>query len=292
MSVHVLTERAMICNLSISMWQGYRLDKEASRKVTEDAGAKADAARVNKHLVSKEALAPLVTAANNVRSHFHANTLPWRDNGDRILTRVAYLTFIPAHEALVREFNEAVEEFLTAAYPEARSQAEFRMGDLFKPDDYPHVSELRRRFAITLDYGPVGTANDFRVSLDQSHADRIKAQIESAAEARLAQAQADVWQRIGKAVGYFHERMADPKAVFRDSTVDNIHDLLALIPGLNVLDDPNVELVRKMLEDSMGGVEAQSIRKSPELREELAGEAKEIMDKVAGFARAFGASFS
>ena len=61
MSIHALTERAMVMTLSISRWQGHRLDKEASRKVTSEAGAAADAARVNKHLVPKEALAPIVT---------------------------------------------------------------------------------------------------------------------------------------------------------------------------------------------------------------------------------------
>lgn len=288
MSVHALTERAMVVNLSISLWQGYRLDKDASAKVTADAGAKSDAARVNKHLVPKEALAPVVTAAGNVRTHFYTNTLPWRDNGDRILTRKLYLDFIPAHEALVAEFNAAVEKFLTVDYPEAKSQAEFRMGDLFKPDDYPHAGALRERFAIRLDYGPVGTANDFRVQIDQGSVDKIKAQIESAAEQRLQAAQADVWRRISETMTYFNSRMADPKAVFRDSTVDNVHDLLALIPGLNVLDDPNIEAVRAMIEKTMTGVDAQTIRKNPDVREELAAETQEVLDKVAGLAKAFG----
>lgn len=288
MSVHALTERAMIANLSISIWQGYRLDKEASAKVTADAGAKSDAARVNKHLVPKEALAPVVTASGAVRTHFYTNTLPWRDNGDRILTRKLYMPFIQAHEALVAEFDDAVEKFLTVDYPEAKAQAEFRMGDLFKLDDYPWASDLRRRFAISLDFDAVTTANDFRVAIDQDQVDKVKASMESAAEARLAQAQADVWKRIGETMGYFAQRMADPKAVFRDSTVDNVHDLLTLIPGLNVLDDPDIEEVRAMLEKMMTGVEAKDIRKNPDIREELAGEAKEIMDKVSGLAKAFG----
>lgn len=290
MSISTLTERAMLANISISLWQGYRLDKEASLKVTEAAGAKSDAARVNKHLVSKEALAPVMTAANTVRTHFYTNTLPWRDNGDRILPRNLYLKFIESHEALKREFDDQVDNFLAVAYPEARSQAEFRMGDLFKPDDYPHPSDLRRRFAVNLDFAPLSTAQDFRVDIDQEHVERIKASIESAAEQRIIQAQQDIWSRIGEAVGRFQERMADPKAVFRDTTVDNIHELVELVPGLNVLDDPNIELVRGLLEKMMTGVDAKTIRKNPDVREELAGEAKEIMDKMSSFAKAFGAS--
>ena len=51
-----IAERAMVVNLAIGLWQGYRLDREASRQVTETNGAASDAARVNKHLVPKEVL--------------------------------------------------------------------------------------------------------------------------------------------------------------------------------------------------------------------------------------------
>lgn len=289
---HALTEKAMIVNLCIGVWQGYRLDKQASAEITAAKGAKSDAARVNKHLVAKEALAPIVTAAGAVRTHFYEKTLPWRDNGDRILSRKLYMSFIETHEGLVGEFNDAVDKFLTDVYPGAVEQAAFRMGDLFNRDDYPTASELRRRFYIGLDIDAVTTSNDFRVQIDADHVERVKASMESAAEARLAQAQADVWKRIGDAVGYFQQRMADPKAVFRDSTVDNVHDLLDLIPGLNVLDDPGIEEVRALIAEKLGGADAQEIRKNPDVREELAADAQAVLDKMAGFARAFGAGNS
>ncbi len=98
----------------------------------------------------------------------------------------------------------------------------------------------------------------------------------------------DVWRRIGEKLNYFHDRMADPKAVFRDSTVTNVHELLGLIPGLNVLDDPNVEEVRKMIEKSLGGVVAKEVRKDPEFRAELADESKAILDKMGAMMSAFG----
>ena len=51
-------------HLQIGIWMGYRLDKEVSRKVTEDASAMPDAARVNKHIVPKDSLAGMVSAAS------------------------------------------------------------------------------------------------------------------------------------------------------------------------------------------------------------------------------------
>lgn len=285
---HALTERAMTMNLSIGVWAGYRLDKEASRQVTTNNGADADAARVNKHLVPKEATKPIIAAQGAIRTHFYENTLPWRDNGDRLMTRKLYLDFIPAHEALVTEFNDAVTEFLDNAYPAAIDKAAFRMGSLFKAEDYPRASELRRKFYVQLDIDAIATAGDFRVDIDQEHVDRIRASMEQAAEQRLATAQQDIWRRLADTVGYFHERMAKPDAVFRDTTVTNLAELVDLIPGLNLLDDPQIEEIRNMVKTSLTGIDAKEIRKDPEFRTELAGEAKAVMDKMAGFVRAFG----
>lgn len=289
MSAHALTEHAMIANLRIGHWQGYRLDRAASAEITERKGAKADAARVNKHLVDKTVLAPIVTAGGAVRTHFYEKTLPWRDNGDRILSRKLYMAFVEKHAELVREFNDAVDTFLNRDYPGAVEQAGFRMGELFNPDDYPSASELRHKFYVALDYDAVTTANDFRVAIDADHVERVKSSMNAAAEARMAQAQADIWARIGSAIGYFQQRMADPKAVFRDSTVENVHELLDLIPGLNILDDPNIEAVREMIADKLGAADAKEIRKNADVREELAADAQEVLDKMASFARAFGA---
>lgn len=288
MTKHTIADRAMIATLSIGHWQGYRLDKQASAEITAAKGAKSDAARVNKHLIPKEALAPVVTASGAVRTHFYDRTLPWRDNGGRILTRVAFMDFIPRHEELVAEFHEAVDHFLRVTYPAAIEQAEFRMGEMFDRDDYPAVGALRQRFYISLDIDAVTTSNDFRVALDSDHVDKIREAMDAAAEQRIQQANADVWRRIAEAVGRAQERLATPDAVFRDSTIENIHDLVEMIPGLNILDDPEIERVRQMVAKTFGGADAKEIRKDPAHRQELAGEAKQIMDTMAGFLKAFG----
>lgn len=285
---HALTEKAMVMNLSIGIWAGYRLDREASRRVTTEAGAAADAARVNKHLIPKEALAPIVTAQNTVRTHFYSNTLPWRDNGDRLMTRKLFLTFMPEHEKLKREFEDAVEKFLSTDYPSAIEKAAFRMGSMFNRDDYPPKFELRQKFYVNLDIDAITTANDFRVQIDQEHVDKVKASMEAAAEKRFQAATADIWRRMAETIGYFQQRMADPKAVFRDSTVTNIGEMLDLIPGLNVLDDPQIELVRAAIAKSFGNLDAKDIRKDPAHRAQLAADAQAVMDKMSGFMNAFG----
>lgn len=288
MSIHALTERAMVVNLSIGRWQGTRLDKAESARVTKEAGADSDAARVNKHLVPREAIAPINKAMNAIRAHFYENTLPWRDNLDRLMTRKCYLDFIPEHEKLVGEFTAAVDHFVDKAYPAAVEQAEFRMGTMFDRDDYPHGGDLRRRFYCRMEIAPVPTSGDFRVEIDQEHVDKIRKDMEAAAEQRIQNAMGDVWRRLAETVGYFFDRMNDPDAVFRDSTINNIAELVEIIPGLNVLDDPDIERVRQMVQSRLTGLDPKDIRGDAAHRAELAGEAKNILDTMNGFVKAFG----
>lgn len=287
-----ITSSCMVVNLQIGVWKGYRLDKEASRIVTEQNGAHADAARVNKHLISKEALAPVESAANAVRNHFYTNTLPWKDNGDRVLTRKRFTNFIATHEQLAAKFYEAVDTLVDEAYPQELGKAEFRMGELWKPGDYPKSDELRRRFYINLDIDAVTTANDFRVSLDEDAAEIVKNGMESAMEQRLRRAMQDVWGRLSDVVTHFHDRMADDKAKFWDTTVTKIAEVVELLPDLNLTNDPELERIRREVEQHLSNLSPSELRKDPEMRSAAADEAQRIMDDMRGFMAAFGGDAS
>ena len=278
-----ITAKAMVLNLQIGIWQGYRLDKEASRNVTLQANAESDAARVNKHLVPKSALKDVVSASNAVRTHFYAKTLPWKDNGDRLLTRVMFLDFIQEHERLKQEFHDAVHNFLTVGYPAARDQAEFRMGELFKPDDYPSPAQLQHRFYVNMDIDAVTEAGDFRVSLDDEHAASVRGQMEKAMQDRIGRAMQDIWARLSEVVGHFAKTMSESDKVFRDSTVKNIEELIELIPGLNVLDDPTLNAMEQEIRAKLTGLDPKDLRKKPEVRTQAAKDAEDIMARMAGF---------
>lgn len=285
-----INERAMVLNMTAGFWQGYRLDREASRKVTEDNNAAAGAARVNKHLIPKELLAPIQSAAGAARNHFYANTLPWRDNGDRLITRVLFPKFVEEHSKLVNEFNDQVTLFLDHKYREAVTAAATRMGALFDLSDYPPPSSLRSKFYISLDIDVITDVADFRVQLDQEHTDMVRASMESSIERRMAVASRDVWERIAKVVSYFSERMAADTG-FRSSTLENLEELVELIPGINILDDPNIEAIRQQIKAKLTGLDAKSIKADTALRSQLAGDAKAIVDQMAPFMNAMSAAF-
>lgn len=282
-----IVTKCMVANIQIGMWQGYRLDKEASRDVTTQAKASDDAARVNKHLISKEALKPIGAAAGNIRSHFYNATLPWKDNGDRVLTRACYMDFIVKHGELKDKFLQAVETFIAEVYPVELERAEFRMGALFKPEDYPTASQLRRKFFVNLDIDPVTDAHDFRVQLDDGREDEIRAQIEEATQRRLSKAMGDVWARLKDVLEHYARKVSDTESVFRNTTVTNLQEIVELLPALNITDDPDLEAIRQDLLQTIVEYDAEDIRQRTDVRAYSAQEANRILGSMNAFMNAF-----
>jgi hypothetical protein len=272
-----IMKECMVVNLQVGVWLGYRLDKTTTRRVTEEADAAPDAARVNKHLVPKEALSDIVSCAGSIHRHFYDRTLPWKDNGDRLLTRRISLDFIQEHEELATKFNSAVREFITRKYLIAKEQAEFRMGDMFNINDYPTPAELRHKFYVSMDIDGVAVAKDIR--LDDST---------EVLQARVTKAIGGLWGKIATPLAKFAETMSDENAMFRNTTVSNLREIVDMIPALNFTDDPALEKIRQEIEKQITRYEPDDLRKDKTVRAAVAEEAKSIMDSMAGFMNAFG----
>lgn len=281
-----ISNNTMVVNLQISVWSGYKLDKGMTQKVTSEANAAADAARVNKHIVPKESLKEIITAQGALRTHFYTHTLPWGDNGDRLLPRLSFTDFMQEHGKLNEAFNNAVDNFINEKYLRARDQAAFRMGEMFRPEDYPEPEQLRRRFAVNLDIHGVPTGRDFRVDMDSATLDMLRQQIESKNQERVTAAMQDVWSRLAEVLGHFATKMADD-SVFRDSTVKNLEELVDMLPALNVTGDPKLEQVRQDINDTLIGYTPKDLRKDTAVRQAAAQESKRIIDQMAGFMGAF-----
>lgn len=270
----------MIVNLQIGMWSGHKLDKTQTLELLDNAQAERDAARVNKHLVSRDSLKAVTQAAGALRQFFYRAALPWGDNGDRILGTAAYLAFMDQYSDLKDEFLRAVDEFVKGKYPAERARAQFRMGTMFIAEDYPPPEDLRSRFYVHLSLHGVPTGEDFRVQLQAADVERIKHEIDEGNAARLKAAMQTVWDRLFTTVSHFAERMGED-AKFRESTVVNLQALAEEIPALNITNDPALNALSAEIHSRLSGLSAPDLRKHPDLKEKARKDAVALANKVA-----------
>jgi hypothetical protein len=280
-----LNDRALLVQLSISQWMGRKLDKKASKEVADHAGATRSAVRTHKDLLPGcEELANVHSMTNVVRTKFYDNTLPWGLDGMQILTTGNYLPYSIDYRKDRSDWYSLVNTFL-GAYEVAKWNAEndkrHTLGALYVPTDYPSVLELEQKFSMDLAIFPV-PSTDFRVQIASEELTRIQQDVEARVASAQAVAMREVWQRLFDKVKHIAEKCADPKAIFRDTMIENARELCELLPRLNITDDPNLESLRLEVENKLIH-HPDAIRNNPDLRRDTATEAKKIMDAMGVF---------
>ena len=185
------------------------------------------------------------------------------------------MRFFEEHGKLVGAFNEAKQEFIDTKYPAAIDAAEFRMGELFREEDYPKVDELRRKFYVNLDIDGIPQSMDVRLQND-----------EAIMQARITRAVGGLWERISAPLKHFADKMAGD-TVFHATTLTNLQEIVAMLPELNFLEDPNLTAIGEQISKEIARYDIKDLRKDKDVRTALAGQAREILDTMAGFMNAF-----
>lgn len=285
---HSLSSRAMLCSLSISMWSARKHDPDASEEIAARHGAQTDSGRYHKLLLPKKALAELQKIVSGARQEHYFMTLPWDDNGYRVLPAAIYMDHVQKMGGISRRFNSAVDT-LAGQFLALIAEAHVRLGGLFRERDYPTLQELREKFAFETKVLPLPDAGDFRVALGDEEKDRIKRQITASVEASLQVAGRELWFRLYEAVKHMSDRLAAYKATdqgvehpFRDTVVTNLVKLTDVLPKLNVTKDPDLERLAEQVRCSLL-VDPKELRDSESVRSKTASAAAAIAQQMAGY---------
>jgi hypothetical protein len=274
-----LKNSALLIGLNISQWVGRKQDRRASSTVESAHGTAQQIGNFSKRLLPKAAELEMIQAhASSLRKFFYENTLPWAHDGMRIISAQNFVAFTSEFRQKQAVFNRAVEDFL-AEYPRLREQARIKLGDLFNEEEYPETHRLKRKFSCEISISPIPDVSDFRVELSDAEKTLFlesQKQVES-------EALADCYSRLFSVVKTAAERLNDPEAIFRDSLIGNISELIQLLPRINPIDDPQLEALRLQVDSVISKVSAESIRASELTRQDTAKALKDISDKMGAF---------
>ena len=251
-----LTHDAMLVSLRINSWSGRLYDRQASQQVAVHNDADTSAGRYNKRLLPKQAFAALAATMSNARTSHNANTLPWDDQGGRLLTVANYDRYTTALDTLIERVVRERARFIED-YDDYVDQARLDLGRLFRLEDYPGTEELQGKFAIRYRIVPVPDARHFMADLAQGETERVKRDIEQQVRARLNDAQHDLYKRLGEAVERVGERLREDEngkpLVFRDSLIENIRELVDVVPRLNIFADDDLAMLCREVKDKFAG---------------------------------------
>jgi len=248
----MITERAMLAAVHISIWTAVKHDRRVSRDVADQHGAHQGAGRYNKQLLrGADKLDELRTLAGQIRQYFYKITLPWSDEGFRLLPANFYFDLMARMREFEAGFDQGVESFLRV-YPQYIEQVRPELNGLFREEDYPKAEKLRRKFGVKLEVLPIPTGNDFRVQMSAEEQARVAREIDSNVRQSLVRGAEDLWSRLRDVVSHMVDRLNEPESRFHATLVTNIFDLVELLPKLNVTGDPELNRFAEEARQKLG----------------------------------------
>ncbi|MDE0049658.1 MAG: hypothetical protein OXO52_07720 [Rhodospirillales bacterium] len=285
-----LTHDAMLVSLRIAAWSGRLYDRQASTHVAVHHEASTAAGRYNKCLLPRTAFAAINSTMSAARTAHYAQSLPWDDQGSRLLPVANYERYTELmdglRERMIRERARFIED-----YEDNIDKARLDLGKLFRIAEYPSKEDLHGKFGMRYRIIPVPDADHFMAKLASDDTDRVKRDIESQIEERLHDAVGDLYRRLGEAVERVSERLREDDEgkplVFRDSMIGNIRELVDIVPRLNIFGDETLAQLCGQVKDRIASVEPDALRPSknfdPVARASVKREADALKERFAGY---------
>jgi len=283
---------AMLVELSIRSWTGRKLDKSVSAEIDVAKNTKTSVVNANKNLMAGTGvLDKIIKQAAAIRAWHISQTLPWTDNGSRLLPMSNFMAYKEQLGKAEESYNALVDKFVDA-YPNLIIAAAFQLGDLFNRTEYPEIHTLRNRFSMQYSFFPVPTAGDFRIDINEEAKADIIANCNKAYEDRLNNAMRDAWERLKDCLTRMSDRLiidvvhgedgtpSHEFRVFRDSMIDNAKELVDLLQHLNLTKDPMMERARRDLKQVLDKYDAETLRESLTARTDAKAQVDAILNKM------------
>jgi hypothetical protein len=275
-----LQEAAVLARFSAGMPGEARQDKRLTAEVKTDKNLGKDAGRWVKRLYPAEALEGVRQIVGRAREKHGELTLPWDDSGYRILPTTTYLEYQKAMRELRHEF-EAARDAFNASWSKWVEWAKVEHNGSFNPENYDQQKAFRM-FQFTTDFSPIPEGGDFRVQLQEDDVTTLKKELDERLTETLATAQAELWERLATPVRAMVDRLGSPDKIFRNSLVENLENIVALVPKLNIGGDDKLSGFAKECGDKLLKYNATTLRDSPAVRAATAKDADDILRRLEG----------
>lgn len=274
---------AMLVDLHISVYSGRKQDKATQGEVTlaKGSGSK-KAASVYKNLFAEcKELDALTKFQARARAEHYRVTLPWNDQGARLLPTASLLDYQQIMNRYKAEFDMLVDAFLDK-YDTLVAAAAFQLGTLFDRKEYLSRAQVALRFRMESSFTPLPTAGDFRLDVETSVQRGLVEQYERRLEEKLGQANRDAWDRLHDALLRLSDRLTvdedGKKKVFHDTTVTGAVELCDLLTVMNITKDPQLESARRKLEEVLSGITPKELRDEHSTRVQTKQKVDAILD--------------
>lgn len=289
--VNLLARKAVLSQVVVSIWTARRHERDVTDEIMQAKGASLDQGHFTKRLLTKQAMKDLKTIQYQARKFHWTHTMPWWEDGTRILPATLILEYTKEMKRFTNSFDKSIDEFIIK-YPQWIKEAKKELGKLFDGEDYPEPELLRSKFGFVTRISNIPDSADFRVSLDDALLKQIKNSLDKNVANHYRDMMVDTGHRIMEVVKHMaarlHEYTPNNKGkraenTFRDSLVDNVRTLADLLPAFNLNEDPSITKLHKRIMSELCSSNAKELRTDANVRKQVRMSAEQILKEVEQF---------
>ncbi len=233
-----ISDNAILVSTSFKVLGIHKKDELATDHV--NSHFESSTAKCSKALLHGRHLKGIKAVRTAVCDFIGRNTLPWSEDGKRLLPAANFDKFQSKMEDFKHQWRVEVEDFVRR-WDDMLYEAASASGKLFDKSAYPDKSEVTGKFKFSVNFSKVPNANDFRVELISESAEaEIRKSISDQVNQEVLSGKRDILERITKNMRHLAEVLTDPKKQFRKSALTNATEMAQLLKDLNVTNDPSI----------------------------------------------------
>lgn len=274
-----LESLSFLCRLAVQQWTARKIDKGLTTVTTSRAGAREGALSVSKKLIECPELDRIRSTINAARETHDRFTLPWSDDGTRILPLATHGPYLQAMDSHKTEFDAALADFI-AVYDARVMDAEIALGAAYDPAAYPDPEEIRQKFSMSVEFLPFPSSADFRLEASEELTDYLKNNLQATLQSRHEQALQACFDRIREALAPAIAWGEDKKTRVDPRAYGKIESAVEILEKLNIYNNKELsealESMRLWLDDyNMDNLTDKDLR---HVRKNAARDAAAIVD--------------
>jgi hypothetical protein len=277
-----IANRALLVNLSISLPGNSRKDKKLTGEVLAERNMGNSAGKWLKQIYPDEALEPLMKLQGAARVYSYSKTLPWKDEGWRILPTTITFEYMKGIREFRAQFEQSTRDFIRR-YDEWIQWGQNNHNGNFNPADYPGAHVIQQKFGFRIQTQPIPSSGHFLFEAADEELKQAQSELDDRVNDAVKEAQKDLFRRLQEPIAHMAEKLKVEGATFHGSLVGNIQKIVDIIPALNITGDKEIERFRIEIEKTLAKESPDILRTNKLHRADIAKQAQEMAEKLAGY---------
>lgn len=281
-----LQDQAMIVSLHQRAWSAKATDRRIAGEVEDANDAESGTMRVIKELTPKQYISPIRSIMRIGKAEHDRITVGGFIRGQSLLSTANFDRYAITQSTIRDEFYQAVDRFMVV-YPEVLALAPKRLSKAYRASDFPTIGQIRDYFEYDNKFLPIPAVHDWRLEgINTDEADVLRQQAEEQVRIMYHDATKEVFERAKVIL----ENIANQAKEFgtgpngsplRDATIENLKEMAELVCTMNVANDPLLDEVGRDMVKEFADIIPAELRRSDELRHNVATAASRILSKIA-----------